>query len=97
MASEQRSTKTQNLILESRKRLSISGAEEVFSFDDSCVRMQTSLGELIIHGEQLHIQSLSVETGESVITGTISELIYEQPRTSGFLARLLRSNENRDR
>ena len=93
MATEQRSGKPQNLILENRKRLSVSGVEEVAGFDETYIRMHTTLGELIIHGENLHVEILSVETGETVITGYISELVYEEPsRNVGLLSRLFRSD-----
>lgn len=67
----------QNLILEHRKRLSISGVEAVDSFDESFVRMRTALGDLLVRGEGLHVDLLSVETGDALITGRVDELSYE--------------------
>ncbi len=85
-------TRAQNLILENRKRLSVSGVVEVSGFDEDYVRMLTTLGELIVHGEELHVETLSVETGESVITGHISALAYEEPPRRGLLARLFQKD-----
>ena len=89
MAGDERVTRPQNLILENRKRLNVSGVEEVAGFDDTFVRIRTCLGDLTVHGENLHVENLSVDTGELLITGTISEMAYEEPiLRSGFLSKL---------
>ncbi len=81
--------RSQNLILESRKRLSVSGVEEVIGFDDNYVQMMTALGRLTVHGESLHVENLSVETGDLLLTGQIAELIYEDaPDRAGLWKRL---------
>lgn len=79
------------LILEQRERLVISGVEEVARFDEETIVLTTSLGELEIQGEGLHIEKLSLEGGELHVDGSISALIYETtPRESpGLLRRLL--------
>ena len=38
------------LVIEDRKRLSVSGVTDVESFDEETVALATELGELIIHG-----------------------------------------------
>lgn len=79
------------LTLEQRERLVISGVEEVARFDEETILLTTTMGELEIQGENLHIEKLSLEGGELHVDGTISALIYgngerEEP---GFLRRLL--------
>ena len=54
----------QNIILENRKNLSISGITDVDSFDEKEISLYTQLGELTIQGRELHIDSMSVETGD---------------------------------
>lgn len=89
MTAEERGAQPQNLILESRRALSISGVAEVEDFDNAVVHMRTSLGTLTVCGEELHIESLSVETGELLLSGKINEMIYEElPERGGFLGRL---------
>ena len=89
MAGEERSFKNQNLILEGRKRLSVSGVEEVDGFDDGTVRMLTCLGELTVRGRELRVESMSVETGELSVSGEIGEIIYEEPTVrNGWIKRL---------
>ena len=80
-----------HLVLEQRERLVISGVEEVHRFDEETIVLTTSLGELEIQGEGLHIEKLSLEGGELHVDGSISALIYETaPREApGLLRRLL--------
>lgn len=83
----------QNLILENRKNLSISGITDVDSFDEKAICLYTQLGELTIHGKDLHIDSMSVETGDMTITGDIWSIIYgdkERKSPVSFLGRLFR-------
>ena len=79
------------LILEQRERLVISGVEEVARFDEETIVLTTSLGELEIQGEGLHIEKLSLEGGELHVDGNVSALLYEtSPREEpGLLRRLL--------
>ena len=48
----------QNLVLENREKLSISGVNDVLSFDDQIVILETGLGLLTIKGENLRINKL---------------------------------------
>lgn len=67
-----------NLIIENRNRLSVSGVSETESFDESCVVLFTSCGRLIIRGEGLHIQNLSVSSGEASVVGRIDSVNYTE-------------------
>ena len=66
----------QNLILENRGKLSISGVLDVLSFDDQVVMVETELGLLTIKGEELRITKLSIDTSEVIVEGNISYLAY---------------------
>lgn len=61
----------QNLILENRGKLSISGVLDVLSFDDQVVILETELGLLTVKGENLHINKLSIDTSEVIVEGDI--------------------------
>ena len=50
-----------HIILEEREQLSVSGVEEVESFDESTIVMLTSRGTLVVRGEELHIEKLSLD------------------------------------
>ena len=66
----------QNLILENRGKLSISGVNDVLSFDDQVVMVETELGLLTVKGENIRINKLSIDTSEVIIEGYISYLAY---------------------
>ena len=72
-----------NVILEGRKKLSVSGVDHVESFDETEIVMQTNKGLLTVRGTEMHIGKLSVDTGEVNIEGTIGELQYEEEVQSG--------------
>ena len=71
----------QNLILENRGKLSISGALDVLSFDDQVVIVETELGLLTVKGENLRINKLSIDTSEVIVEGDISSLTYSDSKT----------------
>ena len=80
--------KNQNIILENRKNLTISGITDVDSFDEKEISLYTQLGELSIQGRELHIDSMSVETGDMTITGEIWAIVYGDGDKKGTLSAL---------
>lgn len=77
------------LRLKDRRELTMTGVTEVVSFSDTAVVLQTELGTLTVQGQGLQLKNLSLEGGQVAVDGTISALIYEEPRQSGFWRRLL--------
>ena len=83
--------KANNLTLEGRRKLTVSGVEEVESFDENEISMRTGEGDLIVRGEGLRVDRLNVEGGDVNILGSISELRYAEPAPEkSFWARLWR-------
>lgn len=72
-----------NVIMEGRERLSISGVEDVESFDEETVVVYTSKGMLIVKGSDLHIEKLSLDGGELSVEGLIDSLRYEEESSGG--------------
>ena len=81
-----------HVILEGRERLSVSGVEDVESFDESAIVMNTCEGTLVVRGEGLHIEKLSLYGGDLKVEGSVDSLTYEDAggERGGFLARLFR-------
>ena len=78
----------QNLILENRGKLSISGVLDVLSFDDQVFIVETELGLLTVKGENIRINKLSIDTSEVIVEGDISSLAYTEKsseKTKGSL------------
>jgi sporulation protein YabP len=94
MAEEKNSLKKlHGIILENRNNLIISGVIDVECFDDNTVAMYTNCGMLTVKGQDLHIDKLSVETGDVVINGNINNLLYsdnEKPKKEGFFSRIFK-------
>lgn len=68
----------QNVILENREKLTISGVLDVLSFDDQIVIVETELGLLTVKGKNLRINELSLDTTEVIVEGTIFNLSYSE-------------------
>lgn len=66
----------QNIVLENREKLSITGILDVFNFDDQIIIIETELGLLTIKGENLKINKLSLDTSDFIVDGKISSLSY---------------------
>lgn len=82
-----------NVIIEGRSRISISGVTEVGNFDDGKVTLETGMGSLCVTGEGLHINKLSVETGDVEIDGTINSCTYFEgggKKAAGLFGKLLK-------
>ena len=77
------------LTLNERKQLTMTGVTEVVRFEDTAVVLQTSLGTLVVQGQDLKLKTLSLEGGQVAVDGSISGLYYEEPRSGGLWQRLL--------
>lgn len=71
--------------LSERKNLNVLGVTEVVGFDDASVVLNTSMGTLIVQGKELQLKALS--DGQVTVSGTVSALLYEEPRPAGGLLR----------
>ena len=75
--------------LDERKKLTVSGVGEVVSFEENAVVLRTSRGTLLVRGQDLHLKTLSLDGGQVAVDGTVTALIYEEPRREGgFFSRL---------
>lgn len=74
--SEVSAAKKHNIILEERSKLSISGVTDVGSFDENEISLYTTLGELSVKGKCLHVDEMSLESGNITISGDVKSLVY---------------------
>ena len=79
---EEAKGKHHGLILDNRKKLTLSGVDDVFGFNEETVSIATTLGGLIIKGSSLHISMLNLDSGEVEIEGNITALQYTQSKQS---------------
>lgn len=74
------------LELTGRETLTVTGVEDVERFDENGIVMSTSVGTMIVTGENLHIGQLSLDGGELHVDGRIDSIAYEdQPQRRGSL------------
>ena len=71
-------TAQHNLILDCRKKLSLSGVKDVSGSNEEIVNLDTNLGGLVIRGSQLHISKLNLDTGDVEVEGRVNSLQYFQ-------------------
>ena len=84
--------KPHSLTLEERSMMRLTGVEDVDSFDEQTIMARTSMGEVTVKGEGLHISSLNVDTGELTLEGRVDAFVYRemQPKGSGVFSKLFR-------
>lgn len=84
----------QNLVLENKNRLNISGVLDVLSFDDQIIIVETELGMLTVKGDNLRINKLSIDTSEVIVEGEIISLEYSNKdldkKNESFLGKIFK-------
>ncbi len=83
----------QNMILENREKLNVSGVNDVLSFDDQVVIIETELGMLTVKGENLKINKLNIDTSEVIVEGRIDSMAYSEHQTKsdgGILGKIFK-------
>lgn len=87
-------TRTQNLFVENREKLTISGVTDVISFDETTITLNTELGGLVLKGTGLHINKLNVEDGNLSIEGYITSCTYtdksDNKKTGSFFSNIFK-------
>src|SRR5699024_170898 len=86
--------KDHTLKVNNRKGVELTGVKEVDSFDNEEFLLETTLGYLIVRGQNLQLKNLDVNDGKVSIKGRIYELSYvdeeHQEKAKGFFSKLFR-------
>ena len=79
------------LTLAERKRLSLTGVEDVDCFNEQIVVLRTPLGVLTVAGAGLNVSQLNLEDGRVEIEGEVDALEYSGgKKKAGLFGRLFR-------
>ncbi len=83
------------LILNNRRTCNLTGVNDVLSFDEKEIILETEQGMLMIKGNDLHANRLTLDKGEVDVDGRIDSFTYsEQSGVAGkgesFLSRLFK-------
>lgn len=91
MAEIQKAAKKHILTIHNREKLTATGIIRVDFFSEELITAQTDLGQLNIKGKSLHIENLSAESGDMLVTGRTDNISYTEngPKLS-FFGRLLK-------
>ena len=83
-----------NITIENWKKMTLTGVEEVISFDDEKILLNTKLGALTIKGQNLKMNKLDVQNGDVMINGEIYYIVYSgkeiKKEKEGIFARLFK-------
>ena len=73
----------QNVFMENREKIKITGVSDVISFDDNFVEAETELGNMLIRGEKLKIEKLNLDEKELSLNGYIFSCEYAEVKKTG--------------
>ena len=92
MANESKQSYVQNIILENREKISISGVLDILTFDEEEILLETEDGMLSIKGSDIKVEKLSIDTGEVLAKGNIDSMVYkdEAVRKGGFFKNMFK-------
>ncbi|NMB28024.1 MAG: sporulation protein YabP [Tissierellia bacterium] len=74
--------KNQNVFIEDRNRVTITGVEQVDSFNDNTIVLRTVKGGMTIKGEGLNVGQLNLDNGNVKVNGIINGIIYNDKDSS---------------
>ncbi len=74
--------KTQNILVENRNKVTITGVEQVESFNENTIILMTVKGGMTIKGEGLNVGKLNLEDGNVKIDGIINGIFYNDKDSS---------------
>ncbi len=89
------SARMHKVTMTNRKSCAVNGVNDVLSFDEHEILLETSQGMLMIKGEDLHVSRLTLDKGEVDVDGKIDSFTYSDVSAGGkknesLLSRLFR-------
>lgn len=83
MEDKQQIQKNHKVSLNARSTAAITGVKDVLSFDAGEVLLETEEGILMLRGNDLHVNRLTLEKGEVDVDGKIDSLTYSDSNSYG--------------
>ncbi len=71
------------LILNNRRTCNLTGVNDVLSFDENEIILETEQGMLMIKGNELHVNRLTLDKGEVDVDGRIDSFTYSEQSGMG--------------
>lgn len=83
--------KTHDITVTGRKRMTLTGVEDVVSCDDRRVELKTALGGLVVTGSGMRLGRLDTASGSAELEGLIKAVEYAgSGAEKGFFKKLFR-------
>lgn len=86
--------KKHSVTIDNREKISISGVEDVESFDEETIIVYTSMGTLTLKGGDFRISKLNVDSGELMVEGEMDSIAYSDEhaheKAGGFFGKLFK-------
>jgi len=71
-----KTAKSHKMMMDNRRKVEITGVNDVISFDLNTILLETDYGMITIKGSNLHVNRLSVEKGEVDVEGKLDGINY---------------------
>lgn len=81
-----------HVVIENRQNLTVSGVVDVERYDENTIVLSTTMGSMVVTGDELRIEKLSLDGGDLKVEGHVDAVSYEDDGSErgGFLSRLFR-------
>ena len=91
---EKKTGRVHSLMLEKREHGTLTGVQDIHSFNENEILLLTDAGKVLIKGEQLHVKGLDLVKGEAEIEGKVNSVSYltknAQKKEEPLLKRMFR-------
>lgn len=81
------------IVMTDREVINLDGIKRVESFDEEKIILETSMGGLLLTGENLHITQLDLDNGHLSVEGLITTIDYSEDmkaKSRGLMKQLFR-------
>ena len=75
--------RTHKVSLSNRRTCNLTGVSDVLSFDENEIILETDQGMLMIKGNELHVNRLTLDKGEVDVDGRIDSFTYSEQSSLG--------------
>lgn len=70
------------VLINNKSNITLNGVNNVSSFDESYITLETEQGKISVEGSTLKIENLSKQDGEIYVTGNITAVIFEEEKAT---------------
>ena len=92
MAENMAAKPAHTIAIDNRAKITVTGIKEVTSYDSETIVAASDVGELIVQGKKLHINSFDQASGRLSVEGRIDAVQYVdlKPKNESVFARLFK-------